>query len=49
MSKQTFKFNDIAVNKKRLHASKNAITLNSVNIKNIIVFYIVKHNDDFIG
>ena len=53
MSKQTLKLNDIAVNKKDFHASKKAISLNSVNIKNIIVSYRVKHNDDsykyFIG
>ena len=47
------KFNDIAVNKKYFHASKKAIPLNLVNIKNIIVSYRVKRNDDsykyFIG
>ena len=35
MSKQTLKFNDIAVNKKDFHASKKAIPLNSVNTSNI--------------
>ena len=45
MSKQTLKFNDIAVNKKDFHASKKAIPLSSVNTKYIIVSYIVKHND----
>ena len=53
MSKQTLGFNDIAVNKKYFHASKKAIPLNSVNTKNIVVSYRVKHNDDsykyFIG
>ena len=53
MSEQTLKFNDIAVNKKDFHASKKSTPLNSANIKNIIVSYRVKHNDDsykyFIG
>ena len=46
MSKQTLKFNDIAVNKKDFHASKKAIPLNSVNTNNIAICYTVKHNDD---
>ena len=53
MSKQTLKFNDIEVNKKEFYASKQAIPLNSVNINNIIISYMVKHNDNcykyFIG
>ena len=50
-SKQTLKFNDIALNKKYFYASKNEIPLNSVNTINIS--YRVKDNDDsykyFIG
>ena len=34
MSKQTLKFNDIAVNKKDFYTSKEAIPLNSVNTNN---------------
>ena len=34
------------MNKKDFHASKKAISSNSVNIKNIIVSNRVKHNDD---
>ena len=46
MRKQTLKFNDIEVNKKEFYASKQAIPLGSVNAKNIVVSYKVKHNDD---
>ena len=46
MSKQTLKFNDIAVNKKDFYASKKAIPLNVVNTNNIVISYRVKHNDD---
>ena len=53
MSKQTLKCNDIEVNKKDFYASKQASPLNSVNTKNKIISYKVKHNDDsykyFIG
>ena len=53
MNKQTLKFNDIVVNEKDFHASKNAILLNLVNTNNIVICYRVKHNDDsckyFIG
>ena len=31
MSEQTLKFNDVVVNKKEFHASKQAIPLNLVN------------------
>ena len=41
------------MNKKDFHTSKKAIPLNSVNTKNIVVSYRVKHNDNsyeyFIG
>ena len=46
MSKQTLKFSDILVNKKELYASKQAILLDSVNTKNIVVSCRIKHNDD---
>ena len=53
MSKETLKFSDIVVNKKEFYASKQAITLDSVNTNNILVSYRIKHNDDgskyFIG
>ena len=46
MNKQTSGFNDIVVNKTDLHASKKAISLNSVNTNNIVISYRVKNNDD---
>ena len=46
MSKQTLKFNDIVMSKKDFYASKKAIPLNSVNTRNIVVSYRVKHNDN---
>ena len=46
MNKQTLKFNDTVVGKKDFYASKKAISLNSVTIKSIAVFYRVKHSDD---
>ena len=53
MSKQTLGFNDIEVNKKEFYASKQAISLSSVNSKNIALFYKVKRDDNsyksFIG
>ena len=45
MSKQTLKFNDIAVDKKDFYASKKAIPLNSVNTHNRVISYRVRHND----
>ena len=53
MSKQTLVFNDIEVNKKDFYASKQAIPLNLVNTKNVVISYRVKQNNDtykyFIG
>ena len=53
MSKQTLVFNDIEVNEKDFYASKQAIPLNLVNTKNIVISYRVKQNNDtykyFIG
>ena len=45
MNKQTLKFNDIPGNKKDFYVSKKAIPLNSMNTKNIVIFYRVKHSD----
>ena len=53
MSKQTFLFNDIEVNKNDFYASKKAIPLNLVNTSNIVISCRVKQNNDtykyFIG
>ena len=53
MAEQTLKFNDIEVNKKKFHKSKQAIDLSLVIIDQIVVFKKFKHNDDglkyFIG
>ena len=38
MSKQTLKFSDIVVNKKKFYASKQAIPSNSIHTNNIVVF-----------
>ena len=46
MSKQALKFNELMVKKKDFYASKQAISLNSVNTNNIISSYRVKHNDN---
>ena len=53
MSEQTLKFNDIVVNKKEFHASKQAIALNSVDTNKIVVSDKFKYSDNgskyFIG
>ena len=46
MSKQTFVFNDIEVNKKDFYASKQAIPLNLVN-KNSISYRVKQNNDTY--
>ena len=46
MSEQTLKFGDIIVNKKAIHASKQAIALNSVKTRKILVSYEFTHSDD---
>ena len=46
MSEQTLKFDNIVVNKKEFHASKQAIALNSVKTGKILVSYKFKHSDD---
>ena len=53
MSKKTLKFNNIRVNKKEFHKSKQAIDLMSVNVDQIVVYDKFKHSDEgfkyFIG
>ena len=45
MSEKTLKFNDVEVNKKKFHASKQPITLNSVLINKIVVSDKFEHSD----
>ena len=53
MTKKTLKFNNITVNKKEFHISKEPIDLMSVNIDQIVVSDKFNHNEDgfkyFIG
>ena len=53
MNKKTLKFNNIRVNKKKIHMSRKAIELMSVNINEIVVSDKLNHNEDcfkyFIG
>ena len=53
MTKKTLKFHNIKVNKKKLHMSKKAIALMSVNISKIVLSDKLNHNEDcfkyFIG
>ena len=53
MSKKTLKFNNIRLNKKKFHKSKEPINLMSVNVDEIVVFDTFKHNNEgfiyFIG
>ena len=53
MTKKTLKFNNIRVNKKKFHKSKQPIDLMSVNIDQIVISEKFKHNNDsfkyFIG
>ena len=46
IGKQTLKFDDIVVNKKEFHASKQAIALNLVNTNKIVISDKFKHSDD---
>ena len=46
MSEKTLKFNNIRVNKKELHKSKQAINLDLVNVDQIVISDKFKHNDD---
>ena len=51
--KKTLKFDNIRVNKKKFHKSKQSIDLKSVNVDQIVVSDKFKHSDDgfkyFIG
>ena len=53
MSEKTLKFNNIRVNKKEFHKSKQPIDLMSVNVDQIVVSDKFKHNNEgfkyFIG
>ena len=53
MSEKTLKFNNIRLNKKELHKSKEPIDLLAVNVDQIVVSDKFKHNNDgfkyFIG
>ena len=46
MSEKTLKFNDIRVNKKQFHKSKQPMDLMSVNVDQIIVSDKFKHSDE---
>ena len=53
MSEKTLKFNNIRLNKKTFHKSKESINLFSVNVDQIVVSDKFKHNNEnfkhFIG
>ena len=53
MSEKTLKFNNIRLNKKEFHKSKEPIDLLSVDVDQIVVSYKFKHNNEsfkhFIG
>ena len=53
MSEKTLKFNNISLDKKKFHKSKETIDLLSVDLDQIVVSYKFKHNDEgfkhFIG
>ena len=53
MSEKTLKFDNIRVNKREFHKSKQKIDLKSVNVNQIVVSDTFKHSDDgfkyFIG
>ena len=46
MSEKTLKFENVRVNKKESHKSKQPIDLNLVNVDQIVVSDKLKHNDD---
>ena len=46
MSEKTLKFNNIRLNKKEFHKSKQPIDLKSVNVNQIVVPDKFKHSDD---
>ena len=39
MSEKTLKFDNIIINKKKIHKSKEPINLSSVDLDQIVVFY----------
>ena len=45
MSKKALKFNNIEVNKKKFHASKQSIALNSVNLNPILISDKFEHSN----
>ena len=45
MSEKTLKFNNIILNKKKFHKSKEPIDLLSVDLDQIVISYKFKHND----
>ena len=45
MSEKTLKFDNIIINKKKFHKSKEPIDLSSVDLDQIVVSYKFKHND----
>ena len=53
MSEKTLKFNNIILNKKKIHRSKEPIDVLSVDLDQIVVSHKFKHNDEgfkyFIG
>ena len=53
MSGETLKFDNVRVNKKEFHKSKQPVDLSLVNVDHIVVSYKFKHSDDgfkyFIG
>ena len=46
MSENTLKFNNIRVNKKEFHKSKQPIDLDLINIDQIVLSDKLKHSDD---
>ena len=46
MSEKTLKVNNIRVNKKQFHASKEPVDLMSVNVDEIVVSDKFKHNNE---
>ena len=46
MSEKTLKFNNIRLNKKEFHKSKQPIDLMSVNVDQIVVFDKFRHSDE---
>ena len=53
ISEKTLKFDNIVINKKEFHKSKQPIDLDLVNVDQIVISDRLKHNDDgfrnFIG